>query len=87
MSRVAFYARVSTMEQSLDQQRDALAAARITPDCEFAEKLSGSAAPSGHSSPRRSTGYSTAATAESWSSPRSTGSAAAQPRSRPPSRS
>lgn len=43
MSRVAFYARVSTKEQSLDQQRDALAAARITPDREFAEKLSGSA--------------------------------------------
>jgi DNA invertase Pin-like site-specific DNA recombinase len=43
MSRVAFYARVSTREQSLDQQRDALAAARVTPDREFAEKLSGSA--------------------------------------------
>lgn len=43
MPRVAFYARVSTREQSLDQQRDALAAARITPDREFAEKLSGSA--------------------------------------------
>ncbi|MBS4102850.1 recombinase family protein [Tsukamurella paurometabola] len=43
MSRVAFYARVSTKGQSLDQQRDALAAARITPDREFAEKLSGKA--------------------------------------------
>mgnify|MGYP003375947313 CR=1 FL=1 len=41
--RVAFYARVSTRDQSLDQQRDALAAARISPDREFAEKLSGSA--------------------------------------------
>lgn len=43
MGRVAFYARVSTKAQSLDQQRDALTAARITPDREFAEKLSGSA--------------------------------------------
>lgn len=43
MSRVAFYARVSTKGQSLDQQRDALTAARITPDREFAEKLSGKA--------------------------------------------
>jgi DNA invertase Pin-like site-specific DNA recombinase len=43
MTRVAFYARVSTKEQSLDQQRDALAAARVVPDREFAEKLSGKA--------------------------------------------
>lgn len=43
MSRTAFYARVSTREQSLDQQRDAIAAAGIRPDAEFADQLSGAA--------------------------------------------
>ena len=39
----AAYLRVSTDHQSLDQQRDALADARIVADREFSDQLSGSA--------------------------------------------
>ncbi|GAA4386018.1 recombinase family protein [Tsukamurella soli] len=39
----AAYLRVSTDHQSLDQQRDALVAARIEPDRVFTDKLSGAA--------------------------------------------
>ncbi|KXP08713.1 recombinase family protein [Tsukamurella pseudospumae] len=40
---IAAYLRVSTDHQSLDQQHDALAAARINPDRIFSDQLSGSA--------------------------------------------
>lgn len=42
-STIAAYLRVSTVEQSLDQQRDAVTAAGITPARTFTDKLSGAA--------------------------------------------